>query len=49
PFLLHLSQVGRARLANTTSPYCVVSVGGVEIGRTATIPNSSDPLWAAQF
>lgn len=27
----------------------MVCVQGVEIGRTDTIPNSSDPLWAARF
>ncbi|CAM9485772.1 unnamed protein product [Ectocarpus fasciculatus] len=33
----------------TPSPYCVVLVKGLEVGRTTTIPNSSEPLWATDF
>lgn len=31
------------------SSYCVVLVGGVEVGRTTTISHSSEPLWATEF
>ena len=38
--------VGTKRSIN---PFCVVLVDGVEVGRTHTIFDSSDPLWAATF
>ncbi|CAN0018446.1 unnamed protein product [Ectocarpus sp. 6 AP-2014] len=33
----------------TPSPCCVVLVNGLEVGRTTTIPNSSEPMWATDF
>lgn len=43
------NQVKNARPGESLSPYCVVRVGGVEVGRTTTIANSSEPLWATEF
>ncbi|CAB1113397.1 unnamed protein product [Ectocarpus sp. CCAP 1310/34] len=31
------------------STYCVVLVRGLEVGRTTTIPNSAEPMWATDF
>lgn len=45
----HPNQVKNAKRGESLNPYCVVLVGGVEVGRTTTIAHSSEPLWATEF
>ncbi|CAM9304017.1 unnamed protein product, partial [Ectocarpus sp. 12 AP-2014] len=44
-----VEETRRGEGKKTPSPYCVVLVRGLEVGRTTTIPNSSEPLWATDF
>lgn len=50
PTCLRALQTDDAR-ANKRSlnPYCVILFDGVEVGRTRTIPDSTDPLWETTF
>lgn len=42
-------QIQHNRPGKSLNTCCAVIVDGVEIGRTLTVPNSSEPLWAAVF
>lgn len=42
-------QISTAGPEKSVNPFCVVLVNGAEVGRTQTIPNSPDPLWATDF
>ncbi|CAM9137499.1 unnamed protein product [Scytosiphon promiscuus] len=44
-----LEQAVANKSVRAPSSFCVVLVNGVEAGRTATIPSSAEPLWAAKF
>ncbi|CAM9115968.1 unnamed protein product [Ectocarpus sp. 13 AM-2016] len=44
-----VEETRRGEGKKTPSMYCVVLVRGLEVGRTTTIPNSSEPMWATDF
>lgn len=47
---LHIhNQAKNARRLGSLNPYCVVLVGGLEVGRTTKITDSFEPLWATDF